>query len=388
LLKNMPRLIRDLAGGSAEMLEIFGDAAIVKHALAFEAALAEAQAAEGLLSRDEASRIAIACAQLPLDTEVLAIEAAHAGTLAIPLVAHLRRTLGDETLQRKIHLGATSQDVADTALMLQAKEGVALITREVERLQTALALLAERMAATPALGRTLMQSALPITFGLKAANWLAGIDDASIRFRRECETALMLQLGGAAGTRAGLGGKGAVIAAHMARLLGISNSPLPWQARRGNIAGLAASLAILAGAAAKIARDISLLAQNEIAEVFEPRAVGRGGSSIMAHKRNPIGCQIVLSAATRVPGLASAMLSALPQEQERGLGGWQAEAPILADLFILCHGALKTLAVVIEGLEVDAARMAHNLAAANVGLDVGESEALVKRLLAARRGQA
>jgi 3-carboxy-cis,cis-muconate cycloisomerase len=272
--------------------------------------------------------------------------------------------------------------------MLQAKEGVALITREVERLQTALALLAERMAATPALGRTLMQSALPITFGLKAANWLAGIDDASIRFRRECETALMLQLGGAAGTRAGLGGKGAVIAAHMARLLGISNSPLPWQARRGNIAGLAASLAILVGAAAKIARDISLLAQNEIAEVFEPRAVARGGSSIMAHKRNPIGCQIVLSAATRVPGLAATMLSALPQEQERGLGGWQAEAPVLADLFILCHGALKTLAVVIEGLAVDAARMAHNLAAANVGLDVGESEALVKRLLAARKGQA
>ena len=384
----MSRLIRDLAGGSAEMLEIFGDAAIVKHALAFEAALAEAQAAEGLLSRDEASRIAIACAQLPLDTEVLAIEAAHAGTLAIPLVAHLRRTMGDESLRRKIHLGATSQDVADTALMLQAKGGAALITREVERLQTALALLAERMAATPALGRTLMQSALPITFGLKAANWLAGIDDASARFRRECENALVLQLGGAAGTRAGLGGKGAVIAAHMARLLGISNSPLPWQARRGNIAGLAASLAILVGAAGKIARDISLLAQNEIAEVFEPRAVGRGGSSIMAHKRNPIGCQIVLSAATRVPGLAAAMLSALPQEQERGLGGWQAEAPVLADLFILCHGALKTLAVVIEGLEVDAARMAHNLAAANVGLDVGESEALVKRLLAARKGQA
>jgi 3-carboxy-cis,cis-muconate cycloisomerase len=385
LLNNMSSLIRDLAGGSAEMVEIFGDAAIVKHALAFEAALAEAQAAEGLLSRDEASRIAIACAQLPLDTEVLAIEAAHAGTLAIPLVAHLRRTLGDEALQRKIHLGATSQDVADTALVLQAKDGAALITRELDRLQTALALLAKRMAATSMLGRTLMQSAVPITFGLKVANWLAGIDEAAIRFRRECEEALMLQFGGAAGTRAGLGGNGAAIAGHMAKLLGISNSLLPWQARRGNIAGLAASLAILIGAAAKIARDISLLAQNEIAEVFEPRAVGRGGSSIMAHKRNPIGCQIILSAAARTPGLAATILSALPQEQERGLGGWQAEAPVVADLFILCHGSLKTLAVVIEGLEVDVARMAHNLAAANVGLDVGESEALVKTLLSARK---
>jgi 3-carboxy-cis,cis-muconate cycloisomerase len=388
LLKNMSRLIRDLAGGSAEMLEVFGDAAIVKHALAFEAALAKAQAAEGLLSQDEASRIAIACAQLPLDTEVLAIEAAHAGTLAIPLMVHLRRALGDESLQRKIHLGATSQDVADTVLMLQAKEGAALITGELERLQTALALLARRMAATPALGRTLMQSAVPITFGLKVANWLTGIDEASVRFGRECGNALMLQFGGAAGTRAGLGGRGTNIAAHMAKLLGLSNSPLPWQARRGNVAGVAASLAIITGAAAKIARDISLLAQNEVAEVFEPRAVGRGGSSIMAHKRNPIGCQIVLAAAARAPGLAATILAALPQEQERGLGGWQAEAPVIADLFILCHGALKTLATVIEGLEVDAARMAHNLAAANVGLDVGESEALVKTLLAARKGHA
>jgi 3-carboxy-cis,cis-muconate cycloisomerase len=233
----------------------------------------------------------------------------------------------------------------------------------------------------------LMQSAVPITFGLKAANWLAGLDEASVRVRRECENVLMLQFGGAAGTRAELGGKGAAIAAHMAKLLGISNALLPWQARRGNIAGLAASLAITIGAAAKIARDISLLAQNEIAEVFEPRAVGRGGSSIMAHKRNPIGCQIVLSAAARAPGLAATILSTLPQEQERGLGGWQAEAPVLADLFILCHGALKTLAVVIEGLEVGAARMAHNLAAANVGLDTGESEALVRIFLAARKGQ-
>jgi 3-carboxy-cis,cis-muconate cycloisomerase len=367
------------------MLEIFGDAATVKHALAFEAALAKAQAAEGLLSQDEASRIAIACAQLPLDTEVLAIEAAHAGTLAIPLVAHLRRIVGDESLQRKIHLGATIQDVADTVLMLQAREGGVLITRELARLQVALALLAGRSAATPMLGRTLLQSAVPITFGLKVANWLAGIDEAALRVGRECENALRLQFGGAVGTRAGLGGKGGAIAAHMAKSLGLSDSPLPWQARRGTIAGLAASLAIATGAMAKIARDISLLAQNEIAEVFEPRAAGRGGSSIMAHKRNPIGCQIVLSAAARAPGLAATIMAVLPQEQERGLGGWQAEGPVIADLFALCHGALKTLATVIEGLEVDAARMAHNLAAANVGLDVGESEALVKSSLAARK---
>ena len=380
----MSRLIRDFSGGSAEMLKIFGDASLVKHALAFEAALAEAEAAEGLLTADEAARIAIACAQLPLDTETLAVEAAHAGTLAIPLVRHLRRSLGDDAVAAKIHWGATSQDVADTALMLQAKAGSALIARELARLQTGLALLAERMASVPMTGRTLLQDALPITFGLKVIQWLAGIDDAAERFAYECEHALMLQFGGAVGTRAGLDGKGAVIAAHMAKKLELASPVLPWHARRGQVAGLASALAIVTGATAKVARDISLLAQTEIGEVFEPRVQGRGGSSAMAHKRNPTGCQIVMSAAVRTPGLAAAIVSALPQEQERGQGGWQAEAPLLADLFILTHGALAALAPVIEGLEVDTTRMAANLKAANIGSDIGESEALVRAALKAR----
>src|SRR5690348_7367962 len=380
----MSRLIRDLSSGSAEMLEIFSDAALVKHALAFEAALAEAEAAEGLLTADEAARIAIACAQLPLDTETLALEVAHAGTLAIPLVDHLRHSLGDDALAAKIHRGATSQDVADTGLMLQAKAGAALIARELARLQAALVLLAERMAAVPMAGRTLLQNALPITFGLKAVQWLAAIDDAAARLAREAGQASILQFGGAAGTRVGLDGKGAAIAAHMAKKLGLASPLLPWHARRGHIAGLASVLAIVTGASAKIARDISLLAQNEIGEAFEPRVKGRGGSSAMAHKRNPTGCQIILSAAARAPGLAATVIAALPQEQERGLGGWQAEAPVLADLFIVTHGAVAALALMIEGLEVDGARMAENLKAANIGSDIGESEALVRAALKAR----
>lgn len=384
IAEGMSSLVRDFAGGSAQMLDIFGDAALVKHALKFEAALAEAQAAVGLLLQDDAARISIACAQLPLDLETLAREAAQAGTLAIPLVAHLRRTLGDEVLARKIHRGATSQDLADTSLMLQAKAGAELVARELGVLQTALALMAGRMAGTPMLGRTLLQNALPITFGLKLVNWLGGVDDAAARFARECDDALMLQFGGGVGTRAGLDGKGAAISSYMAEMLGLSAPALPWHARRGNIAGLAAALAIVTGAAAKIARDISLLAQNEIAEVFEPRQQGRGGSSTMANKRNPTGCQIVLSAAARTPHLAATILAAMPQEQERGLGGWQAEAPVLADLFVLTHGALLALVPVVGGLEVDADRMARNLAAANVGSDVGESETLVQAVLAAR----
>jgi len=380
----MSRLIRDLLGGSAEMLDAFGDEALVKHVLAFEVSLAEAEAAAGLLTEDEASRIAIACAQLPLDVETLAEEAAHAGTLAIPLVQRLRRALGDEALAKKVHWGATSQDAADTALMLQARIGRDLIVRELARVQAALAALAGRMAAAPMIGRTLLQDAVPITFGLKAANWLLGIDDAARRFARESEDALALQFGGAAGTRAGLDGKGAKVAAHMARILGLASPVAPWHARRGGVAGLAVALGIVAGATGKMARDISLLSQDAIAEVFEPSVPGRGGSSAMAHKRNPTGCQIVLSAAARAPGLVATILSAMPQEQERGLGGWQAEGPVLADLFVLVHGALLALAPVLEGLEVDTARMAQNLADAGIGTDIGEAEALTQAALKAR----
>lgn len=380
----MSRLIRDLAGGSAQMLEAFGDRALVKHALAFEAALAEAQAEVELLTKDQAARIAIACAQLPLDVETLAIEASHAGTLAIPLLQHLRRALGDEALAKKLHWGATSQDLADTALMLQCKTGCELVQRELKRIQAALTALAGRTAAAPMIGRTLLQDAVPITFGLKVANWLLGIDDAANRLARESEETLVLQFGGAAGTRAGLAGKGADIAARMARKLELASPALPWHARRGKLAGLAAALGITTGAAAKIARDISLLSQNAIGEVFEPLTPGRGGSSVMAHKRNPTGCQIVLSAEVRVPGLVAAILAAMAQEQERGLGGWQAEGPALADLFLLTHGALAALAPVLEGLEVDTARMAQNLAAAGIDTDTGESEKLTRAALKGR----
>ena len=157
---------------------------------------------------------------------------------------------------------------------------------------------------------------------------------------------------------------------------------MPWQSRRDGVAGLATALAIVTGAVGKIARDVSLMAQGEVAEAFEPRVEGRGGSSAMAHKRNPTGCQVALSASTRAPGLAASILSGLPQEHERGLGGWQAEASGLASLFELAHGALAAIRPVIAGLEVDAAALRRNLRAADVGADVGQSTALVRRALA------
>ncbi|MGB8841878.1 MAG: 3-carboxy-cis,cis-muconate cycloisomerase [Aliidongia sp.] len=375
-------MIRDLAAATPEMLAIFDDAALLRAALDFETALAEAQAAEGLIPAAQATLIATACTAPPIDLAALASAASHAGTLAIPLLAQLRALVPDQDAARQIHRGATSQDLADTALILQAKAAATLIEREADRIARALAALAETHLATPLTGRTLLQAALPVSFGLKAAQWLLGIDEAAARFRTERQGALVLQFGGAAGTLAGLDGRAFAVAERLAATLGLACPPVPWHARRNGIAGLGTALAILCGAAAKIARDIALLAQSEIAEAFEPRIEGRGGSSAMAHKRNPTGCQIILSAALRTPGLAATLLAALPQEHERGLGGWQAEAPVLAELFQLTHGALAALAAIAEGLEIDPARMQANLDQAGIGADLGESVALARRALA------
>lgn len=379
----MSSLLRDRPASTPAMLAVFGDTALLRAALLFEAVLAEAQVEEGLIPLEAGEAIIAACVELP-DVEDLAEAAAHAGTLAIPLVEILRQrvaTRHGDAVAALVHKGATSQDLADTALMLQAKAGAALIRDEAVRLANALAALARIHAGTPMLGRTLLQAALPITFGLKVAGWLQGVDGALARFDVEANGALRLQLGGATGSQAGLDRKALAIAEHLAARLDLALPIMPWHAQRGAVAGLASALAIMIGAIGKIARDLSLLAQTEVAEAFEPRIDGRGGSSAMAHKRNPTGCQVALSAALRAPHLAATLLSALPQEHERGLGGWQVEGPVLADLFHLAHGALAAMAPVIEGLEVDTERMAVNLSATDVGTDTGESEALVAKAL-------
>lgn len=379
----MSSLLRDRPASTPEMLTAFGDEALLRAALAFEAMLARAQADVGLIPSTAAEVIATACAELP-NVETLAADAAHAGTLAIPLIALIRERIADPETAKLVHKGATSQDLADTASMLQAKVGAALVLRDARRLAQALAVLAERYAATPMLGRTLLQAAQPITFGLKVAGWLQGVAGALVRFERET-AAIQLQLGGATGSLAGLDGHAGDVTERLAARLGLPAPTTPWHSRREGLAGLASSLAILTGAVGKIAGDIALLAQTEVAEAFEPKVVGRGGSSAMAHKRNPTGCQVALSASIRAPHLAATILSALPQQHERGLGGWQAEGPVLAELFELAHGALATMVVVVEGLEVDTDRMAANLAAARVGTDTGESERLVARALEAHR---
>jgi 3-carboxy-cis,cis-muconate cycloisomerase len=211
------------------------------------------------------------------------------------------------------------------------------------------------------LGRTLMQPALPITFGLKAASWLVGVEDAAARLERECAQGLVLQFGGAAGTLSALGDKAIAVSARLGALLDLKPPPLPWHTRRNGMAGLACAIGILAGTLGKIARDVSLLSQAELGELAEPSGAGRGGSSTLPHKRNPIAAMVALAAANRAPGLVATLLSGMPQELERALGGWQAEAPTLASLFEVAHGALLAMVEAIEGLEVDAIAMRRNL---------------------------
>ena len=381
----MTSLIRAMQATTPEMLDIFGDEALLGAVLRFETELARAAAAENLID-PKAAEIIVRCCRAPLDVARVAQGAAHAGTLAIPVVRMLRERVAahDPGAAAALHRGGTSQDVADTALVLLAKNAAGVIQRDATRLYEALAGLTRTHAETPAIGRTLLQDALPITFGLKTAQWLLGVDDALARLAREADGALVLQFGGATGTLSDLGDKAFAVSARLAAALDLSEPALPWQARRGAFAGLGAALAILTGTLGKIARDIALLAQTGVAEAFEPQDPGRGGSSAMAHKRNPTGCQVTLSAALRAPGLAATLLSGLPQEHERGLGGWQAEAPVLVDLFCLAHGAVAAMLPVLEELEVRPDTMLANLRRAEVGEDPAMAVDLVRRTLAHR----
>ena len=372
-------LLRTRPVATPAMIATFDDDATIAATLAFESALAAAQAAAGVIPVEAAAEIAAAVSTLHIDPATLAQRAALAGTLAIPLVATLRAQVDGEAAAA-LHRGATSQDVADSALMMQVRRAGTLLLADVARVTTALAPLARAHATTPAIGRTLLQDAQPIGFGLRLAQWHAGIAAAAARVSREVAAKAALQWGGAAGNRPDQAGQADAVAARLAATLGLAEAP-PWHARREGLAGIAAAVGILIGALGKMARDVALLAQNGIGEAREPAVAGRGGSSAMAHKRNPTGCQIALSATTRAPGLVAGILAALPAEEERGLGGWQAEGPMLVDLFLLASGAAEAMAGVAEGLEIDGEAIARNLAAAGQGSDIGDSVTLVEALL-------
>jgi 3-carboxy-cis,cis-muconate cycloisomerase len=342
---------------------IFSDREYIQASLDFEAALARAEAKAGVIPSTDAPIIAAACRAEHFNLEELSAQAALSGNVAIPLVKTLTELVARQSkdASRFVHWGATSQDVMDTGLVLQLRRALEVVDQDLARLTTTLASLADKYRATPIAAHTWMQQALPTTFGFIVAGWL----DAILRHRSRLANLrarnLALQFGGAVGTLAALSGHGPAVANALAEDLHLPPPAIPWHTHRDRIVEIATALGLCVGTLGKIARDISLHAQTEIAELSEPGGDGRGGSSTMPQKRNPVTCATVLAAAQRVPGLVSIMLSSMVQEQERGLGGWQAEWESLPEIVCLSGGALHHLTEMLAGLHVHEQRMRRNL---------------------------
>jgi 3-carboxy-cis,cis-muconate cycloisomerase len=347
------------------------DRAWVQAMLDFEAALAGAEAEAGAIPAEAAEAIAAACDAERFDPGALGVDARPAGNPVVPLVRALTEAAGEEA-GRWVHWGATSQDVMDSASMLVARRALEPIDADLARVAAACARLAEEYRDTPIAGRTLMQQALPTTFGLKAAGWLVGVRAARERL---AAVRLYAQLGGAAGTLASLGEQGPRVAAGLARRLGLEEPPLPWHAVRIPVADLGAVLALAAGAVEKIALDVVLLAQTEVGEVAESAAGGRGGSSTLPHKRNPIGAALARACARETRAAASVLLAAMAGEHERAAGAWHSEWSALTDALAFTGGAAAAIAEALEGLEVRPDRMAANLDATG-GLLMAESASI------------
>jgi 3-carboxy-cis,cis-muconate cycloisomerase len=338
-----------------------------------EAALANACAADGQIPAASASAIAQACRVDRFDLAAIASATGESATPVIAIVAALREAVGEQSAPH-VHVGATSQDIIDTAAMLLAKRALEPLLADVGIAMAALTALAAAHRDTPTAARTLLQQAQLTTFGLRASGWLVGLDEARARLREVASTRLAVQMGGPVGTR------GPAIATLVATELGLAEPTLPWDAIRVRPVELAAALGVLAGVFAKIARDVTLLAQNEVAEVRERADPRRGGSSALAHKRNPVASVAIMACATRVPGLVATMFAAMAQEHERAAGAWQAEWGTLSDLLTLVGSAASWAADLLDGLEVDTVRMSENAAGLDGSLD--DVAALIDRALA------
>jgi 3-carboxy-cis,cis-muconate cycloisomerase len=356
------RLIESLAT-TEPLAALFEDASVLAAMLRFEAALARAEAAAGIIPASAAEAIA-RCADVDgFDGAVLAREAQRAGTVAIPLIKELTERVRsvDADAARYVHWGATSQDVVDTALVLLLARAHALLETDHRRLVQGLAALSEEHRDTVLLGRTLLQAAPPVTLGLKAAGWAAAANRGWRRVTAAYDEALVVQFGGAVGTAAALGEQGIDVGEALAAELGLGYPDAPWHTHRDRLAALLAALGVYTMSLGKIARDVALLMQGEVAEAAEPPSPGRGGSSTMPHKRNPTGCALALAAANRIPTLVASFLSGMVQEHERAVGGWQAEWPTVVQVVQASGLAIASVAEIAEGLVVDAERMRANL---------------------------
>jgi len=362
----MPARLIDSLATTGPLAELFSDDSLLQAMLDFEAALAGAEAGLGIIPPAAAEAIRKAARAEGFDTAELARESLRAGTLSIPLVKLLTarvRAADTAAAAGFVHWGATSQDVADTALILLLSRARGILAADLARLEESLRKLSGEHEHSAMLGRTLLQAAPPVTFGLKAAGWFGAVRRSRLRLEAAFAEALVLQFGGASGTLAALGSQGLQVGRAMAKELGLGLPDAPWHTHRDRLATVVAACGVLTGSLGKMARDISLLMQSEVAEVSEPGGEGRGGSSTMPQKRNPTASALTLAAANRVPGLVAAFLSGMVQEHERGVGGWQAEWPTVAGVIQATGVAAASMAEAAAGLGVDPARMRANIAA-------------------------
>ena len=342
------------------------DRALLQAMLDAERALAAASSQAGVVPEAAAAAIAAACDAARFDPGDLGRRAEAAGNPVVPLVRDLTEAVERQAgpaAARWVHHGATSQDIMDTAGSLVAFRALGPVLDDLDGAAGEGARLAEQHRATVLAGRTLGQQALPTTFGLKAAGWLAALDEAADGLDRVRRRRLAAQLGGAAGTLASLGPDGVAVAGRYARELGLCEPVLPWHTNRVRVAELAAALGVAAGALAKLALDVTLLAQTELGEVTEAADGDRGGSSTLPHKRNPVGAVLVTAATRRVPGLVATLLAAMAQEQERAAGAWHAEWEPQAELLRLVGAAARRTRELLGGLEVHPDRMRAGLEA-------------------------
>jgi len=350
-----------------------------------EAALALAEARTGLIPREAAETIVSRCDAGLLDPEEIGRKGLGAGNPVPPLVRALTDAVCaiSDDAARHVHKGATSQDITDTAAMLVSRRALDAILAEVDGISAACARLAETHRATLVAGRTLLQQALPTTFGLKAAGWLVSVLEARRRLRGVRRSGLPAQLGGAAGTLASLGGSGTSVLREFARELDLVEPAIPWHTDRFPVAEIGGALSLLAGALGKISLDVILMAQTEVGEVAEPAGEGRGGSSTLPHKRNPVLSVTAAASARRVRDLAHTLQAAMVGEHERAAGAWHSEWETLSDALALTGGAAAAVREVTEGLEVYPGKMRENLEATG-GMLLAEN---VATLAAGRLGR-
>jgi 3-carboxy-cis,cis-muconate cycloisomerase len=356
--------------------EAVSDRAWLQAMLDVEAGLALASAGVGVIPADHAETIAAACRAELFDVGAIGAEAANVGNPAEPLVRALRARVGGAAAE-DVHRGATSQDIVDSAAMLVVRDARTAIVDDLSHALNETARLATEHRGTVMMGRTLMQQAVPTTFGLKAAGWLVGLRESLARLRA---VPLAAQLGGAGGNLAAFGDAGLAVLARFARELDLEHPVLPWHTNRTRIAELGSALGEASGAMAKIAGDVILLAQTEVGEVREG-VEGRGASSTMAHKRNPVAAISARAAARQAPGLVATLLASMEQEHERAAGAWHAEWPALRSLLCFTGSAAAWLRDCLEHLEVDAERMRANVA--DPAPHVGASSELIDRAIRA-----